>query len=75
MNAKEREARNSRATVVTVKEHCNECAMLKDDVKEREHKAYYPASYTLKVKCCAPCFEVAKKKAADEAREETYGYC
>jgi hypothetical protein len=75
MNAAERDAWNSRPMTVKVFERCDRCETLREDVKEREHTAYYPFSFAIKAKCCAPCFDVAKKKAADEAREASAACC
>lgn len=58
----------NRQLEVRVLDRCDRCEMLKDDVKEREHKAYCPKSYAVKAKCCVSCFESAKKTAAAEAQ-------
>lgn len=52
---------------VKVFDLCEPCGKLCEDVETREHTSYYPASYKLKLKCCAPCFEAAKRNAAAEA--------
>jgi hypothetical protein len=60
--------------VVTVKEFCEPCQQLREEVKEREAKNYWP-QWFVKIKSCAGCFEAAKSRAAAEASGEVYGYC
>jgi hypothetical protein len=59
---------------VTVTEYCDECKTLQSGVETREHTQYWP-TVSLKLKCCAPCFDAARKRAIDEARAESNVYC
>jgi len=74
MDADQRDAWNARKMVVTVTEHCDECGTLKPDVQKRSHTQYWP-TVALTIKSCLPCFEVARKKAIDEAKAESSAYC
>lgn len=51
---------------VKVFDLCPECSVLRSDVEKREHRSYYPM-YSVSLKSCSGCFEIAKKKAAAEA--------
>lgn len=59
------EAWRRRPMVVKVLEHCEHCNSLKEGVEKREHKSYWP-HFTLTLKSCEPCFEVAKRERAAE---------
>lgn len=65
----------NRPLQVKVLTYCDPCQTLKEDVAPREHKAFYPVVYEIKKTCCAECFDAAKKKAAEEARELYASYC
>lgn len=64
----------SRQMTVRTLEHRDGCNKLCDEVKEREARNYWP-QWSIKLKSCASCFDVAKTKAAAEASGEVYGYC
>ena len=74
MDADQRDAWNARKMVVTVKDYCEGCKTLRDDVKEREAASYWPKFHIKKV-CCSPCFEIARQAAIDEAKAESSAYC
>jgi hypothetical protein len=68
------DAWRNRPMEVRVLDHCDSCSTLKEDVKQREAANYYPR-WSINLKSCAGCFEVAKSKANAEAVNEIYGYC
>lgn len=53
----------ARPLVVTVKELCPCCNVLKEDVQKREHKPYFGLD-AWSMYACESCFESAKKESA-----------
>lgn len=54
-----------RPMVSRVLELCDKCQKLQEGVESREHKSFWP-TYTLQLKSCEPCFEIAKRERAAE---------
>lgn len=50
---------------VKVFEHCDRCQKLCEGVSARTHQSYWP-TFTLTLKSCQPCFEIAKRERAAE---------
>lgn len=59
------EAWRRRPLEVKVFEHCARCNSLQEKVESRTHQSYWP-TFTLTLKSCEPCFEIAKRERAAE---------